>query len=76
MKLLANKQQQSYEKKNDCYICKERLQDKYAKEKNYFTIRDHCQNLKYSMPTQITIILHSRSNYDYHFIMEDVAEKF
>ena len=34
MKLLTNEQQESNENLKICYICKEKLEDKYAKEKN------------------------------------------
>ena len=32
MKLLTNEQQKSYENAKICYICKENIEDKYAKE--------------------------------------------
>ena len=25
-----------------CYICKEKFQDKYAKDKKYCKVKDHC----------------------------------
>ena len=31
-------------------------------------------NLKYSIPKEITIIFHNRSNHDYHFITKEIAE--
>ena len=52
-------------------------------------IRDHCHypgeyrgvghdisNFKDSLPKEISIILDNGSNYDYHFIIEEIAEKF
>ena len=33
MKLLTNQQQKSYENVKMCYICKEKFEDKYAKDK-------------------------------------------
>ena len=33
MKLLTNEQQKSYENVKMCYICKEKFEDKYAKDK-------------------------------------------
>ena len=33
MKLLTNKQQESYENAKFCYICKEKLEDEYAEDK-------------------------------------------
>ena len=35
MKLFTNKQQKSYKNPNICYICKEKVEDKYAKDKKY-----------------------------------------
>ena len=52
-------------------------------------IRDHCHytgeygdathsiyNLKYNVPQKIPISYHNRSNYDYHFIIKELAEEF
>ena len=33
-------------------------------------------NSKYSVPKRIPIAFHSRSNYDYHFIVKALAEEF
>ena len=32
--------------------------------------------LKYSVPKKIPIDFHDRSNYDYHFIITELAEEF
>ena len=42
MKLLTNKQQKSYENAKICYICNEKFEDKYAKDKKYCKVKDHC----------------------------------
>ena len=42
MTLLTNEQQESYENAKICYICKEEIKDKYAKDKKYRKDRDHC----------------------------------
>ena len=34
MKFLRNEQRESYENAKICYICKEKFEDKYAKDKN------------------------------------------
>ena len=57
--------------------------------KKYCKVRDHCHytgeyrgaahslcDLKYSIPKQITIIFHNESNYDYCFIIKELAEEF
>ena len=33
-------------------------------------------NLKYSVPKKIPIVFHNRSNYDYYFIIKELAEEF
>ena len=42
MKLLTKEQQESYENANIYYICKEIFKNKYAKDKKYRKVRDHC----------------------------------
>ena len=69
MKLLTNEQQKSYENAKICYICKEKIEDKHAKDKKYHKFRDHCHytgeyrsaansicNLKYSVAEEIPIV--------------------
>ena len=33
-------------------------------------------NLKYSVPKEIPIVFHNGSNYDYHIVIKELAEKF
>ena len=33
-------------------------------------------NIKYSVPKIIPIVFHNRLNYDYHFIIKELAEEF
>ena len=67
---------------------KKKIENKYLKDKKYFNITDYCPhagkyrgaahstcNLKYSLPQQISIDFHDRSNHDYHFIIKDLAEE-
>ena len=42
MNLLTNEQWESYENTKTCYICQENFEDKYAKDKKYCKVRDHC----------------------------------
>ena len=62
---------------------------KHAKDKNYRKVRDHCHyngqyriaacticNLKYSVSKKNHIVFHNRSNYDYHFIIKELAGQF
>ena len=59
------------------------------KDKKYCDVRDHCHftgeyrgaaysicNLKYILPKRIPIAFHNGPNYDYHFIIEELAEEF
>ena len=58
------------------------------KDKKYCKDRDHCHytgeyrgavhsicNSKYSVPKTFPLAFHDRSNYDYHFIIEQLAEE-
>ena len=74
-------------KQKICYICKEKPKYKYLKDKKYCKVRVHCHyieeyrgaahsicNLKYSVSKKNPIVLHNGSNYDYHFIIKELAE--
>ena len=81
--LLAKEQQELYENGKICYICKEKFENKYLKDKKYLKVRDHCHytgeyrgaahsicNLKSSVLKKIPLVFHSRSNCDYSFIIK------
>ena len=89
MKLVTKDQQESYEIAKICYICKEKFETKYLKDKKYRKVRDHRHyigeyrgtaysicNLKYSVPKTIPIDFYNGSNYNYHFIMKELAKEF
>ena len=89
MKLLTNEQQKSYQKVNICYICKEKFEDEFIKDKKYREVRDHFHdtsehrgsvlsicNLMYRVPKYIPIIFHDGSNYDYHFVIKEIVQEF
>ena len=59
------------------------------KGKKYCKVRDHCHytrkyrgaantmcNLKYSVPKKVSIAVYNGLNYDYHFIIKELAEEF
>ena len=86
MKLLTNEQQKSYENAKVFHICKKNLKITVLKIK-IFQRQGNCYytakyrgaahsicNLKYSVPEEISIVLHDGSNYDYHFIVKELAE--
>ena len=68
---------------------KEKVEDKFAKDKKYCKFRDHYHsadkykdaayticNFKYSIPNEISLIFHNGSSYDYHFVINKLAEEF
>ena len=69
IKLLTKEQQESYENAKIYYICTEKFENKYVKDKKYCKVKDHCHYtgeyrgaghsiciLKYSVPKKIPII--------------------
>ena len=89
MKLLTKEQQESYQNAKICYICKEKFEDKYAKDRKYCKVRDHCHytckyrsaadsicNVKSIVSKKIYIVFHKGSNFDHHFIIKELAEEF
>ena len=86
MKLLT-KEQQSYENAKICYICEEKFKNRYLKDKQYRKVRDRYHytveyrgaahsicNSKSSVPKKIPLVFHNGSNYDYHFVIKELAE--
>ena len=82
MKLLTKEQQESYENAKICYICKEKFENKYVKDKKYCKVRDHCHytgryrgaahgisNLKYDVPNKILIAFHNGSTMIIIFVL-------
>ena len=67
---------------------KEKFENKYLKDKKYRKVRDHCHytgeyrgaahsicNLKYSVPKEVPLVFDNGSNYDYRFIIIELAEE-
>ena len=86
MKLLTNEQQELHENAKICYTVQKNLKINIWNIKN--KVRDHCHytgeyrgaahsicNLKYSLPKKILKVFHSGSNYDYHFIIKELAKE-
>ena len=76
--LLTKEHQESYENAKICYICKEKFQSKYVKNKKYLNAKDHCHyagkykgtahsicNFEYIVLKTLLIAFHKRSNYDW-----------
>ena len=68
---------------------KKKFTQKLAKDKNHRKIRNHCHftgnyrgaahsicKLRFKVPNKIPVVFHNRSNYDYHFIMKELANEF
>ena len=59
---------------------------KKKKDKKYCKVRDHCQfteecwgvacSIKYSVPKEIPTVFNNGSNFNYHFIINKLAEEF
>ena len=88
MKLLTKELHESHENGKFCYISKQKCENKYLKDKKHQKVRDHCHyigeyrgaaysicNLKYSVTRKIPIVFYNGSNYDYHFIINELAEE-
>ena len=86
MLLLTTEELESHQDAKDCYICGKRTLKKF---KNYRKVRDHCHytgkyrgaahsicNLKFNVPGEIPVVFHNSSNYDYHFIIKELANEF
>ena len=67
-----------------CYICGKRFLKKFANDKNYRKIRDHChykgkykdaahniRYLKFNVLNIVSVVFHNVRNYDYHFIKKN-----
>ena len=67
----------------------EKIIEKLAKDKNYQKVRDHCHytgkyrgtahsicNLRFNVPNKIPVSFHSCSNYDYDFVVKELAKEF
>ena len=88
---LTNKEIKSYEKQKVCYICEKKFCDDKNKKSEYelyHKVRDHCHytgkfrgaahnicNLRYNVPKKIPIVFHNGSTYDYHYVIEKLAEE-
>ena len=42
MKVLTKEQQELYKNEKICYICQEKYENEYLKDKKYPNVRDHC----------------------------------
>ena len=86
---LKNQELKSNQYAKACHICEKRISKKFTNDKNYQKVRDHCHftwkysnaahgicNLKFNVPNEISVVFHNDSNYDYHFIIKELANSF
>ena len=64
MKSLRSKQQKAYQNAKICYICNKKFEDKHAKDKKYWKIRDH-----YHYTEDCGVAGHSICNLKYSIII-------
>ena len=75
--------------KNFCKDLKEQVIMIKTDDKKYQKLRDHCHytgkyraaahdicNLRYKIPEEIPAVFHNGSNYNYHFIIKELANEF
>ena len=69
---LTKEEWKSHQYAKVCYICRKNFLKKFAKDKNYRKVRDHCHytgryrgashsicNLKFNVPNEIPAVFHS-----------------
>ena len=74
---------------NVCYICEKRILKQLSKSMNYWKVRDHYHytgkyrgaahsiyNLRFNMRNEIAVVVHNGPNYDYHFLIKELANEF
>ena len=72
-----------------CFLCKKPFFKDAKNKVRDVKVRDHCHytgkhrgaahkiyNLMYNTPSEIPVIFHNGSSYDYHFIIKGLAEEF
>ena len=57
MKLLTKEHQESYENAKTCYICKEKIENKYLKDRKYRKVRDQCHYAREYRVLRITNLI-------------------
>ena len=86
---LTKEELKSHQDVKVCHICGKKILKKLPKGTSYQKVTDHCHyaatyrsaahsicNLKFNVPIEIPVVFHSASNYDYHFIIKELANEF
>ena len=87
MWLLTKEELKSHQDAKVYFICGKRFLKKFVNDKNYRKVRDHCHytgkyrgaahsicNLKFNVSNEFSVAFHNGSNYDYHFILKELAK--
>ena len=82
---LTNEEKEPYENQKICYVCEK----EFSTDKKYLKVSNHYHytrkykgaahsicNLHYKIPTEIPVVFHNGSSYDYHFIIEQLTKQF
>ena len=72
-----------------CYICRKKFLKNFANDKSYRKVTDYCHstgkyrgpahsicNLRFKEPNEIPLVFHNSYDYDYHFIIKELANEF
>ena len=87
MWLLTKEELKSHQDAKVYFICGKRFLKKFVNDKDYRKVRDHCHytgkyrgaahsicNSKFNVPNEFPVVFHNGSNYDYHFIIKELAK--
>ena len=85
---LTKEEYENHKNQKVCYICNKEF-TVYDEDKNYYKVKNYCKftgkyqgtchkiyKLKYKTLKEIPIILHNRSYYDYHFVINQLTINF
>ena len=82
---LTKEESKSHQDAKVCYICGKIIFKKLSESINYQKVRNHCHYAgKYrcavhsicNVPNENPVVFHNGSNYDYHFIIKELANEF
>ena len=72
---LTKKELKLHQDAAECYICRKRFLKKFV-NKNYRKVRHHCHFTGKYIENKIPVVFHNALNYDYHFIIKKLPNKF
>ena len=85
---LTKEVKKTHHRQKKCCICNKRFSTD-DDDKEHHKVKDHCHytgkyraaahnicNLRYKVPKEIPVVFHNGGQYDYHFIVKELAEEF